>query len=41
MDSAVRCATQKDMVPLAVTALLTGLVMSLGTQWGCSGTTGC
>jgi len=28
------------IVPLAVGSLLTGLVMALGTPWGCSGTTG-
>jgi hypothetical protein len=28
------------IVPLAIGALLTGLVISLGTPWACSGTTG-
>ena len=28
------------LLPLAVVSLVTGLVQSLGTQWGCSGTAG-
>ncbi len=28
------------IVPLGCGSLLTGVVMSLGTAWGCSGTTG-
>jgi ABC-type anion transport system duplicated permease subunit len=31
---------RRVIVPLALASLLTGLVVSLGTKWGCSGTTG-
>ena len=29
------------IVPLALASLVTGLLMSLGTKWACSGTGGC